>query len=824
MKRLAVAAAVGTVIGLGGVAPVAAAGSGGGLSESAELGNRRFVVTGDRAYEVGAEDGTYPATGWHIRGEMGGFWSQPIKLLDGVWFAADGAWLTASRFTAHPGYTTMTLAGPGGMEIERTDVVPDGARAALIGLRLPAGAGTVRLTVDAHSELLSAYPWGFTTPSQATANNPDTGSFDGRNLVFRDRDGQGGHDWAALVGSALTPSGHALGPGMRGPQGDVICGDPTPAVCDDGPYGKGTGGRLTYEVQGGRTVWFAVAGSDQGLASARTEMSRVLRDPRRALSAKMAARRAVADRTRVDLPGDRLLQQSVDWSKQNLADSVQQSRDLRLFASAQGTALPPVKGTLAEANWLGAGWPDYPWIFATDGEYSAFASVAAGQFRAIENHLRTLRAISDVINDRSGKVVHEVTPDGQVYFGTNTDPGNTDETVKFPSAVALIWRWTGDDRFRDEMYDFSVRAMRYAVALDADGDGWPEGSGNVERAGMGQEKLDVAVYTIRGLLDLADMAASRGDRVTAAWARSAAAGRQRKFESDWWYGGDAHSYADSLQDPGNTKLFQRYWIGAVPMEAELPGGEPVADRGEAALAQRERGCFTGEFGFFHTGTPGCDSVVSSAPPERDIFSLGNAVMATAEGNYGRLAEQRRYTTANARSQLDPSVWEMPGAMPEILPSPDFGTNMSKDFLSRSSVLQTWGAYGILWPVVHQQLGIDPDLGRGALSVVPQIPPGQTRIAGSNIAVGRGHVDVRAEVGGGTLTVTVGAAVRARLTLGAVVPAGTTVAAVRLDGRPAPYRPATTARGTEVLVKAGSGGRHTLRVSLRPAGPSAGHQP
>jgi len=812
MKRLAVAAVLGTAIGLCGVAPAAAAPAG-ALSETSQLGNRRFVVTGDRAYEVGAGDATYPATGWHIRGEMGGFWSPPIKLMDGVWFAADGAWLTASRFTAHPGYTTMTLAGPGGMDIQRTDFVPDGSRAALIGLRFPAGAGAVRLTVDAHSELLSAYPWGFTTPSQATANHTDTASFDGRDLVFRD---QGGHDWAALVGSALTPSGHAFGPGMRGPQGDVICGDPTPAVCDDGPYGRGTGGRLSYDVKGGQTVWFAVAGSDQGLASARTEMVRVLNDPERELSAKMAARRAVAAHTRVDLPGDRLLQQSVDWSKQNLADSVQQSRDLRLYASDQGAATPPVKGTLAEANWLGAGWPDYPWIFATDGEYSAFAAVAAGQFRAIENHLRTLRAISDVINDRSGKVVHEVTPDGQVYFGTNADPGNTDETVKFPSTVALIWRWTGDNRFRDEMYDFSVRAIRYAVALDADGDGWPEGSGNVERAGMGQEKLDVAVYTIRGLLDLAGMAASKGDRATAAWATSQATTRERKFEADWWYGGDARSYADSLQDPGNTKLFQRYWIGAVPMEAALPGGESVAGTGHAitALAQRERDCFTGEFGFFHTGTPGCDSVVSSAPSERDIFSLGNAVMATAEGNFGRLTQQARYTTANARSQLDPSVWEMPGAMPEILPSPDFGTNMSKDFLSRSSVLQTWGAYGILWPIIHQQLGVDPDLGRGALSVVPQIPPGQTRIAGSDIAVGSGHVDVQAVSRAGMLTVEVDAAVHARLTLGAAVPADKTISSVRLDGRPVPFRLTMTARGAEVLVGAGSGGRHTLQVGLR----------
>ena len=57
------------------------------------------------------------------------------------------------------------------------------------------------------------------------------------------------------------------------------------------------------------------------------------------------------------------------------------------------------------------------------------------------------------------------------------------------------------------MYDFAVRNLRYvADRLDADNDGWPEGLGNVERTGMGPEKLDNAVYFIRGLYDLADMA------------------------------------------------------------------------------------------------------------------------------------------------------------------------------------------------------------------------------------------------------------------------------------------------------------------------------
>lgn len=277
-RALAAAVVVGTVIGLAAYGPPASAPVPlTGLSETDRLGDRRFVATGDRLYEVGAEDATYPATGWHIRGEMGGFWTPPIKLLDGVWFGANGTWLKAGRFTEGTGYTTMSLAGPGGLTVQRVDVVPDGGRAALIGLRFPAGAGTVHLTVEAHSELLSAYPWGWTSPGQATVNLPDTGSFDGRSLTFRDQGtppvpNARPHDWAALVGSDLTPAGHALGAGMRGPQGDVICGDPTPAVCDDGPYGRGTGGRLVYDVAVGgsaRTVWFAVAGSHQGLASAR---------------------------------------------------------------------------------------------------------------------------------------------------------------------------------------------------------------------------------------------------------------------------------------------------------------------------------------------------------------------------------------------------------------------------------------------------------------------------------------------------------------------------------------------------------------------------
>jgi hypothetical protein len=845
-----IATAVAVPLGMTTLAtPVLAAGS--GLARSPEvstanrLADRRSIVVGNRMYEVGAEDGSYPASGWHIHGEMGGFWTQPIKLLDGIWFNVDGQWLTARQYSNGWGYARMDLGSRGGLTITRTDFAPDGIRAGLVGLTLTsANPRSVSLTVDAHSELMKSYPWGWTTPNAQTYNLPDTGSFDGRSLVFRETGtppaaNAEAHDWAALVGSRLQPFNHKLGPDFRCPQDPaVICpaNGPDPGRCDDTQIGKGTGGELHYAVQvpaGGTTVWFAVAGSDQGLAEARSAQAAALADPAGLLAAKVAYRRELNARSNVSLPGDPLLQESVAWSKQNLGDSVQEAHNLQVRLTDQGNAYPPPVGTVAKARWIGAGFPDYPWLFATDGEYSAFAAVAAGQFTAIENHLRALRDVSLVANGNSGKVVHEVVPDGSVYFGVNADPGNTDETAKLPSAVALVWRWTGDNAFRDEMYPFAVKNLQYIYAnLDADGDGWPEGLGNVERAGMGQEKLDNTVYTIRGLRDLADMAASKGDTAIQTWATTRAANLESRFEAAWWFGPTANQYADSLSDPGDLKVFQRHWIGLTPVEAELvrpgqPAG-PIAstDHGNLAVAKREEPCYSGEFGLYHTGTgattasggnpgPTCDSAVSTVSSERSIFTLGTSIMAAAEAALGRMGptQLQRYTTANARVQLDPSVWEVPGDMPEISPSPDFGANIDKLFTERSMGLQAWGTYGILWPVVHFELGVSPDLGRGSVLVVPQVPDGQSSVAGSAIQIGSGSVDVAATRTPTTLTTTVTRHLSVALTIGAMLPTGKTVKSVTLNGAPVGYTIVTTARGQEVQVAAGSIGAAHLVVNV-----------
>jgi len=422
--------------------------------------------------------------------------------------------------------------------------------------------------------------------------------------------------------------------------------------------------------------------------------------------------------------------------------------------------------------------------------------------------------VSIIANHDSGKVVHETVTDGSVYFGLNDEPGDIDETAKFPDAVAMIWRWTGDNAFRDEMYAFAKKNMEYLVGLTkGDDDLWPDGSGNEEATGLGPDAVDVAVYTIRGLYDLADMAASKGDTATKQWAESRAADMVKQFSGAWWIPG-IPQFADSLADPDNTQVMQRFWTAVTPMEAQLyPGGVPqpgLAPPSEAlpALKLRETSCYSGTYGMYEGGGPGCDPGTYQGH-RQSAFSLNTSVMAVGLGNYGLLGpgQQQRYTDDLATLQLGPAaagsqgstVAEQPGAMPEIGPSPDFAANVTHPFNERSSLNQAWGTYGVLWPVVNQQLGVDPQLGHGLLDVLPDVPAGQSSVSGTNIRVGTGSVDVAATHHGSSYTTTVTASLACTLHVGATLPAGATIHNVTLNGSPAHYTVRDTNAGRQVLV-------------------------
>src|SRR5438128_866011 len=103
-------------------------------STSARLDEKRYVAAGERAHVMGTADGGFPPLGTQIKGEMGGVWALPIKLLTGYWFAIDGAWLPPARcFTSGAGYVQMALPPFDGLEITRLEFCPDDLPVVLIG-------------------------------------------------------------------------------------------------------------------------------------------------------------------------------------------------------------------------------------------------------------------------------------------------------------------------------------------------------------------------------------------------------------------------------------------------------------------------------------------------------------------------------------------------------------------------------------------------------------------------------------------------------------------------------------------------------------------
>jgi hypothetical protein len=60
------------------IGPAAAQAAAPELSITDRLQDRRYAAAGERARIIGYQDGRWYANGWHIAGEMGGIWSEPI--------------------------------------------------------------------------------------------------------------------------------------------------------------------------------------------------------------------------------------------------------------------------------------------------------------------------------------------------------------------------------------------------------------------------------------------------------------------------------------------------------------------------------------------------------------------------------------------------------------------------------------------------------------------------------------------------------------------------------------------------------------------------
>jgi hypothetical protein len=783
-------------------------------STSENLNIKRYVTAGDRAYEVGTLDGAFPQIGSHVKGHMNGVWAHPIKLLDSYRFLIDGQpFPSVNKFTSGAGYVEFEYPETNGLQITRTVFAPDGIPAVLVGLSLRNASNqtqSFRLLLEATSELIAAYPWSRTTPTSDQVHQPDRVSFEPIccGLLFSAPD----KPFYALV------SGLPLASNGRDSANFVLALLPGSA-----PQPKQAVGQLIWQVTvtagNELKLWFTVAGSHTGRTDAYLAGATALHQPDRLLRCKVAGRVALLARSQADIP-NATLQAAFDWAKLNLADMRRVVTDAQIqdtqYGTQQGKIYPPLLATDALLSGFSAGYPDYPWYFGTDGAYTVFPLVAAGQIQAAKDHLRLLREVSRTVNGSSGKVLHEIVTDGSVYYGTKNQPGDTNETAEFATAVATLWRWTGDNEVRDDNYQFIIDGLRYLTGdLDVNKDGWPEGDGMVEEAGMGAEKLDVAVYTIRALNDLAEMAATKNDEATQKWAMDKAGVLLGRFEQDWWIP-EQGLYADSLalnqEVPTNplaalgtapiTKTQQLYWTNATPMEANFAS----SNHANTALPTLESSVFTGTNGFYQAGVGGGPN----GKGDLEASALPSSVMAVAEANYGRVDESLRYVLDIAR-QLD---LEQPGALPEQMPSPGYLPFPFQPFTRRAMVMQAWSSYGVLYPIVHYFLGIQPHMPQRLIIVLPQLPSSLPHLSIQNLRVGDEILAVAAQHSDKLYVTEVTLPVGCRLEIGHTLPANASIESVTLNGKAADYEVHSTHRGSEIVAQGFTAGSYRLVIQTR----------
>ena len=367
---------------------------------------------------------------------------------------------------------------------------------------------------------------------------------------------------------------------------------PQPKRCDDTEYGNGAGGQLAYEItlKAGevRTVWFGVGGSDPRPRPGPRRAREALADPEARFRARSPAA-ATSTRPATCRPARRpAAPQSVAWSKQMLAASEQRVEDLQLRVVNAGKAYPPPAGTADSMRWLGAGWPDY--TVAVRHRRRVHGVRRRGRWpvrpiKAICGRCATSRRWSTGAAARSST---RSPPTARSSSAPTPTPGNTDESSKYPSAVALVWRWTGDKSVPHDLYPACVRRCSTSRPWTRTATAGPRGSATSSATGMGEEKLDNAVYTIRGYADLADLARPAATDHRAVGHPAGQGAARRSSRTTWWYDQDgAKSYADSLDDPGNEKVFQRHWIGLTPTDAVLPGCRAAAARPAGLARARE---------------------------------------------------------------------------------------------------------------------------------------------------------------------------------------------------------------------------------------------
>ncbi len=652
---------------------------------------------------IGRQDGRFPPMGDHVKDEMGGVWLHPIKILDGFYLQINGRTVDFTEYEIAP-WGQVFRADAEGLRVCREDILTHTHRGAVITYRVANRAGThVSLDAAFVARFHLAPVWF--AEAQGIGDAPDIAEVtEDQTLVARDS----AQPWFAAV---------------RGQDGFTagICPD-TPSP--DGHQADGVTAtlerRITLAPNETVRLRFFIAGSHHSREEALMTLSMIRGHADRLIEERKEHARLVEHTARITTDREDL-NVALSWVKQNTDWLVQTVDEI-------GTGLT-------------AGLPEYAWWFGCDNAYALQGCLCAGMSGLCKETLLLLERISRRHNG-NGRIVHEINTLGDV-----SNPGNTQETALFITAVRKVWDWTGDTAFLRQVYDACCMGIEWLLSQARPDCPIPLGYGIMEIAGLNVCLIDVAAYTCRALLDMYDLSVAVGEENKSYLER----GEQLKkyidercwIEEDGQYcdcvatpgevlgcldnlrqRADEHSHCkeayyaylkkieENLQNADDRKrpfLLAKNWVILAPIEAD------VADPAKAkrALASSWNDDFIGSWGAY-----------LSASMKDHIMTISTGVRAVSETRVGRMDEAFKLLDMLTRT----FERYMPGSISEM--SPDYGC-----------FTQAWTIYAAFVPVVRGFAGISADASDKTVRVCPNLPQQLNHVSIENLPVGDGSISV-----------------------------------------------------------------------------------
>ncbi|MGB5170035.1 MAG: glycogen debranching protein [Eudoraea sp.] len=691
--------------------------------------NSPYVTAGDRVYMVGHQNGSFPEIGWHVKGEMGGIWNHPIKLMDG--FELELQWNeeiiqldSAVHFINYP-FANSHLYDPIGAEeeliIERFQFVPDGEQGLVIQYKLQNTSKESQvfdMIFNGHSDLMPVWLGERT----GMIDGVDKGNYIQQIGAWHFKDSL--NPWHLIFGADRANTGHTI---------------------TKSPYsGRGETGKLIYRIQLNAQetdfINFTVAGSYVSEKDAMITYDIIQNNPELLLTLKKKRYEHLAKKSKLTVP-DKKLQEAFEWLKYNCDWLI---RDV-----------PEI------GRGITAGLPDYPWWFGVDSEYALQGYMAIGQSDIVLSSIKLIDSVSNAVNG-NGKILHEMSTNGSVF-----NDGNINETPQFASLIWNIYLWNGDKSFLKKYFPTVKKGLKWLLEEnDENKNLFPDGFGMMEIHGMDSEMIDVASYTYKAFKDASEIAQELEETTLALEYKEIALVLEKKINESFW-SPDFESYADflgtdqqalvliedaiiradtlnkpwaiselletkkTLLENPSKKLkpfvLHHNWVVNTPMEVG------VADKEKALKALTTAEKFINPFGVFVTGIDRDESTGSDDGSFKgsQVFSYTGAVMtlptgvlAIAENKYGRPDNALNYLKRMTRT----FSYALPGSMYEV--SPDYGM-----------ITQAWNIYSYAIPIVQQFFGILPKASEKRIRIKPQMPTEWQNASLENVEVSNNTISL-----------------------------------------------------------------------------------